>query len=250
MMSLKSDQNSKSSGLEIDSRIKLLMVVLMTTTTFMAPNLFLLIWNYGIIIFLWLLIGMGKSAIKMTLFLLFIIIFEYIILIVDNEIIQANIRIVLFIAERALIFFIMGAWMIAKLHVGDFLVGMQRLHLPKGIIISLAVMFRYLPTVKEEFRYIKNTMKLRGITFNLKNILFRPIKTIEYALVPLIIRTLTIADQLAASAMTRGLDLQTERTSYRIVRLKWNDFVMIITLFFVVAAGFYLDLIIQNGIIL
>ena len=67
-------------------------------------------------------------------------------------------------------------------------------------------------------------MMLRGIGLTVRNVLLHPVKTCEYAIVPLIIRSMTISDELAASAMTRGLDLESKRTSYREVRLRVTDF--------------------------
>jgi len=114
----------------------------------------------------------------------------------------------------------------SHLRVSDFVTAMQSMHIPKGGTIALAVAFRYIPTVQDEFRSIKNTMKLRGIGLNVKNVVFHPIKTCEYAIVPLVIRSMTISDELAASAMTRGLDLESERTSYREVRLRLTDYLI------------------------
>lgn len=59
----------------------------------------------------------------------------------------------------------------------------------------------------------------------MKFIILHPMKTGEYAVVPLIIRSMKIADELATSAMTRGLDLETKRTSYREICLRLKDFV-------------------------
>ena len=96
---------------------------------------------------------------------------------------------------------------------------------------------RYIPTVQDEFRSIKNTMKLRGIGLNVKNVVLHPIKTCEYAIVPLVIRSMTISDELAASAMTRGLDLESERTSYREVRLRLTDYLIAAGVILAIVSG-------------
>ena len=130
--------------------------------------------------------------------------------------------IILFL-ERISIFFVMWSWMSTSLRISDLVAALQKMHVPKGAIITLAVVFRYLPTIGDEFRYIHNTMKLRGIGLTPGNILRHPLGTMEYVLVPLIIRSMTVADELSASAMTRGLDLKTKRSSYREVRLEPFD---------------------------
>ena len=80
-------------------------------------------------------------------------------------------------------------------------------------------------------------MKLRGIGLNVKNVVLHPIKTCEYAIVPLVIRSMTISDELAASAMTRGLDLESERTSYREVRLRLTDYLIAAGVILAIVSG-------------
>jgi energy-coupling factor transport system permease protein len=127
----------------------------------------------------------------------------------------------------------MGIWMASHTRIGDFVTAMEQMRMPRGLSITVAVALRYLPTIRHEFYYIKNTMKLRGIGLNLKNTTIRPVKTIEYALVPMVIRCFTIADELSASVMTRGLDLETKRTPFREVRIRRSD--VLVTLSFTAA---------------
>ena len=87
------------------------------------------------------------------------------------------------------------------------------MRLPRGLVITIAVVFRYLPTAADEFRKISATMRLRGVELSARNLVLHPGRSLEYVLVPLIIRTIKIADDLAASAMTRGLDLVGARTT-------------------------------------
>jgi len=45
--------------------------------------------------------------------------------------------------------------------VGEFLSAMAHLHIPKKLTIPIAVMLRYLPTIREDWHYIKDAMRLR-----------------------------------------------------------------------------------------
>ena len=56
-----------------------------------------------------------------------------------------------------------------------------------------------------------------------------------------------IADELAASAMTRGLDLETKRTSYREIRLRLKDFVAAGIVVIAVIGGIAVNSILQKG---
>lgn len=233
---------------ELDPRMKLLLVLVFTTATFMSPNTFVLVWNYGLILLLYAARGLWKSVWKTGLIFGVLILCESSIRFIPHEGTRATLGLIVFLLERTAVFFVMGTWMATKMRVGDFATAMQNMRLPRGAAITLAVVFRYLPTVKEEFRQIKNTMKLRGIGLNFQNILLRPLKTCEYAIVPLVIRSLTISDELAASAMTRGLDLDTRRTSYREVRLRAGDILVTAAVVAAVAGGLMVNSLLQKGV--
>ena len=210
--------------LELDPRMKLLLVVVFASATFSAPNLLALIWMYLLVVVLYLARGLWLGAKKTAMLFAVFLLINLILSFVPQSKFAAGVGMILFMLERVVVFFVMGAWMGSKLRVSDFVTAMQNMHVPKGGTIALAVAFRYIPTVQDEFRSIKNTMMLRGIGLTVRNVLLHPIKTCEYAIVPLIIRSMTISDELAASAMTRGLDLESKRTSYREVPLRATDF--------------------------
>ncbi len=95
----------------------------------------------------------------------------------------------------------MGAYLIASTSVSEFIGAMERMHLTEKIVIPLSVIFRFFPTVSEEYQAIRDAMKMRGIRFGGKN----PFLMVEYRLVPLIVSVVKIGDELSAAALTRGL---------------------------------------------
>lgn len=80
---------------------------------------------------------------------------------------------------------------------------MQDLRIPKGIILSFSVMFRFIPTIKEEYRLIQYNLKLRNLTGI--NILIHPFKSIEYRIIPLIVCVANIGKDLTVAGLIRGL---------------------------------------------
>lgn len=104
----------------------------------------------------------------------------------------------------------MGYYMIVSTGVNEFLVAMDRLKVPNKITIPFAVIFRFFPTVIEEYKSIKSAMQLRGVGFvsgsgNIVTIL-------EYRMVPLIMSIVKIGNDLTAAAMTRGLSSDEKRS--------------------------------------
>lgn len=231
----------------LDPRMKLLMLILFTTATYISRSTWVLLWDYIIIVALYMIRRLWRGAWRTGILFGSFLILEFLIGFIPHEGTKAALGLIIFFLERTSIFFVMGNWMATKLRISDFSTALQNMHFPKGAIITLAVVFRYLPTVSDEFRSIKNTMKLRGVGLTFKYIILHPIKTGEYAIVPLIIRSMKIADELAASAMTRGLDLETKRTSYREIRLRLKDFVAAGIVVIAVIGGIAVNSILQKG---
>jgi len=48
---------------------------------------------------------------------------------------------------------------------------LQSIHVPRAFIIALSITLRYIPTFFRELRYINESMRLRGIRFEIKNII-------------------------------------------------------------------------------
>ncbi len=112
--------------------------------------------------------------------------------------------------------------------VSEFIAGMERLHITQKIIIPFAVIFRFFPTLTDEYHSIQDAMKMRRI-----GIRKGPVAMLEYRLVPLIVSVVKIGDELSAAAVTRGLGGDSKRTNYcRIGFRSWD-----VALFLFMTAG-------------
>lgn len=114
----------------------------------------------------------------------------------------------------------MGRWVLKTTQMDDLTVALQRMKIPQSVIISFVVMFRYIPTLGTEYRMIRNTMAIRGICDTVWKKILHPIATVEYILIPLLMRCLKVTDELAASGTTRGLEL--EKTRYAIQPIEFG----------------------------
>lgn len=117
----------------------------------------------------------------------------------------------------------MGLWILRTTYMDDLMVALQRMRLPQAVTIPLVVMFRYIPTLRIEYRQIRSTMDIRGISDTLWKRVSHPLATIEYILIPLLMRCLKVTDELAASGTTRGLELECRRYALRPIRFSWPE---------------------------
>lgn len=120
----------------------------------------------------------------------------------------------------------MGLWILRTTYMDDLMVALQRMRLPQAVTIPLVVMFRYIPTLRIEYRQIRSTMDIRGISDTVWKRVCHPLATIEYILIPLLMRCLKVTDELAASGTTRGLELECKRYALRPIRFAWPEIVV------------------------
>lgn len=90
--------------------------------------------------------------------------------------------------------------------VSEMTASFARMGIPKKITVPLAVAIRYIPTLREEWLHIRDAMRLRSITAGIRNPFSRIAKKTECYLVPLFVSALQSSDELAAAAVTRGIE--------------------------------------------
>ena len=117
-----------------------------------------------------------------------------------------------------------GAYLISSTSVSEFIGAMERMHITEKIVIPMSVIFRFFPTISEEYQAIRDAMKMRNIHFGGKN----PFLMIEYRLVPLMVSVVKIGDELSAAALTRGLGAPVRRTTVCQIGFHFQDVVAIV----------------------
>ena len=106
----------------------------------------------------------------------------------------------------------LSAIVISTTKVSEFLSAMNRVHAPKKLVIPMAVMLRYIPTIQEDWRYIKDAMRMRDVSPSLAGFLTHPGMTVECIYVPLLMAASKAADDLSVASVTRGIENPNPRT--------------------------------------
>lgn len=106
--------------------------------------------------------------------------------------------------------------------VSEFVAAMDRLHISKKISVPVSVMFRFIPTIREEYKAIRDAMRLRDLSWR------NPMEMLEYRMVPLLTGLVTIGNELSTSALTRGLDSPQRRTNICPIGFHWQDAVALL----------------------
>lgn len=120
--------------------------------------------------------------------------------------------------------------LIQTTRISQFLSAFQAMHLPVKAMIPVAMLFRFIPTVQEEWNGIRKAMAFRGISLSPSSILRHPGKAVEYILVPLLFSSVNVMEELAAAALARGMDVDVKRSSFEEVKLHAADY-LVMTVF-------------------
>ena len=158
-----------NSGILLDPRTKL--AVLITIAVFILGGSYEGIMQYYIIVLAAIPLLLLSAARKWKGAVLYILIFGGSLCLemfglsrltgVANYIAVAIVGILLRFTPSVVI----GYFVVTTTTVSEFVAAMERLHLPQQITIPMSVMFRFFPTVAEEWSAIGDAMRMRGVRF-------------------------------------------------------------------------------------
>lgn len=139
----------------------------------------------------------------------------------------------LFMVLRILMM-VMAAQPIFSMPPGEVVAVFKKIHAPDSIALPITFMLRFFPTVQSEFSDVFASLKLRGL-LSWKH----PLDALEYIVTPAIFRSSRIAEELAASAESRGISNPGRHTCRRKIVFRPLDYVMcliavLVTVFYIV----------------
>lgn len=205
---------SESSGsrFKLDPRTKLLLLAVVNAAVFSASKTWIMVILGAIPISLLFAGGKPKAALVSALAYAASALTNAYLAPVTHGIVNMFVVMVSGMMYRLLPGLIMGYYLVATTTVSEFIASMERMRVSQKIVIPLSVMFRFFPTVGEEARSIGDAMRMRGLRLGAGG--FRkPMAMLEYRLVPLLMCSVKIGDELSAASLTRGLGSPVKRTN-------------------------------------
>ena len=214
--------------LHLDPRTKLFLILLCVLSAVFAPNLY---FQFALVILIGLLAafsGKWQYALRGIIVYALICVFT----VWCMGVLSGTWR-TMFVAFLGLVHKVYACGMLAGLvisttKVGEFLSAMARLHIPKKLTIPIAVMLRYLPTIQEDWHYIKDAMRLRDVSPTLWGFLKAPALTVNCIYVPLLTAASKAADELSIASVTRGIENPKPRTCLVSIRMQTGDILTLI----------------------
>lgn len=118
---------------------------------------------------------------------------------------------------------ITGAYAFTTTSPGEFTAALRRIHIPETVIIPCIVVIRFFPTLRQDYRHIRDAMTLRGIPSDGGSLLRHPAQSLEYIIVPLLMNATIVVQDLSVAALTKGLGNPGQHTSMADIRMTVFD---------------------------
>jgi len=226
--------------IKLDPRSKMVVLLASSVASICSYSMPLL-FAYGVMLCILLfLCGKQWLAVKSLAIFIFVMYFRYNIVsqstnsMFTNTLVTGILTIFLFFFPVFVSFMLL----VKTTRINQFLAAFQAMHIPTAIVIPLAVMIRFIPTVMEEWNGIRSAMAYRGISLEPAAIIRAPLRTIEYVLIPLLFSSMAVMEELAAAALARGMEGGRKRSSYELVKFRIQDW--IVAIMFAAAAVFFI----------
>ena len=137
---------------------------------------------------------------------------------------------------RTILMMVMAAQPVIGMPPGEVVAVFKKIHAPDGIALPVTFMLRFFPTVRSEFSDVFASLRLRKL-LSWKH----PLDAMEYIVTPVIFRSSRIAEELAASAESRGISNPGKHTCRRKIEFQKRDWIMCVIAVCVTVLYFMLE---------
>lgn len=126
-----------------------------------------------------------------------------------------------YIAQKLVVLALLGISLSRFAPMEDLLDALRAMGAPKFVLIPSMVIVRFFPTIQEDASHLMESLKTRRVATSWSFALRHPALMCELLVVPLLMRCTRVSDELAASALTRGLDSRQRPTTLRPLAFGW-----------------------------
>ncbi|MCW6059650.1 energy-coupling factor transporter transmembrane protein EcfT [Clostridium sporogenes] len=228
MINYISVENKGEKGvLKIDPRTKIILMILGNVAIFLAFSIEIKISLIIFYLIFGFLCGAYKSPIKISLGYFGLILVEYL----GGKYLSGTLALMIITFSQFIKMILpcalLASIMISTTKVSEFMGALNKMKVSKKVIIPLTVMIRYFPVVFEDWKNIKDSMRMRDVSPTFLGFLKNPSDTIECIYVPMLMSASKVSDELSAAAITRGIENPNPRTCMVKMKMKFCDYLSI-----------------------
>lgn len=117
-----------------------------------------------------------------------------------------------YMAQKFVVLTLLGISLSTLASMQDLLTALQYMRTPQAVLIPCMVVLRFFPTIWKDTSNLIESLKTRRILTGRGYLLRHPALACELIAVPLLMRSVRVSDELAASALARGLGAEPRPT--------------------------------------
>ena len=224
----------------IDPRIKLIHTLIAGILLFIVRSNAGVLLNVAFMVAVLLFLGLYGCAVRLTIYTAVLYGLTQLLAFIGGGMAA-------FIGVTVYIFFkfapVVGIYyiMTKSISASELVNALEKIGLPRSITITLAVTLRFMPTIGQEMSTIKDSMKIRNIPLNIWNVLKAPLMMMEFVMVPLMMRFVKVAEELAAAAVVRGIERPGRRGSLFEIKLRPQDCIYLLVVILYAVFLYYFE---------
>lgn len=129
--------------------------------------------------------------------------------------------------------FLAGQYLFMTSTASELMAAFRKWHWPEGLLITFAVMRRFFPCIRRDYRQIREALTLRegGLPFAK---VAGSLRYFEYVMVPLLMSAGRVANELSIACLSKGLGRKGKKSSYIESRYGFVDYALASLLILVV----------------
>ena len=206
-----------------DPRAKLALLLLWAVAVFLSPGL----WFEALLMLLSVALGiaLGKGRLALGMLGLYAVMMACMLATaqLDTGVLKTMLSSFFMLVRKVFPCGLLAAVIVSTTHVNEFMSAFSRMRVPPQVTIPRAVMLRYGPAIREDWRFISDAMRMRGVNASLAGFLRRPGMTVECLYVPLMMSASNVADELSMASVARGIENPAQRTCYTHIEFRASD---------------------------
>lgn len=110
-----------------------------------------------------------------------------------------------YMAQKFVVLALLGISLSKLASMQDLLAALQAMGAPQAVLIPCMIVLRFFPTIRRDASHLMESLKTRRVLAGRGYALRHPALVCELLVVPLFMRSVRVSDELAASALVRGL---------------------------------------------
>ena len=211
----------------LDPRTKLILIAAMATAVALAPSLayemllMALAFGFGV------MLGRPKASAVMLVLYAAAVAATQLVPYLDSVALRTAFGSFFLLMRKVFACALMAYATVTTTHVNALMSSLARVRAPRQLSIPLAVAMRYAPAVSEDWSFIRDAMRMRGISPSPMSLLKAPARTVDCVYAPLLMSASRVCDDLSMAAIVRGIENPAERTCYLPIAMRPVDYAML-----------------------